>query len=151
MYTPGKLIYFKPYHFENETASAPKYFLVLKVLKDNAIIVSLPSSQNHVPANQEIVHGCLDIPEGCFNCYIFKATIPITICEWAFPLDTMLYGFWLNDFSLKDLNHTYTKEGLHYDIIGELKKNELEKVIKCFSNSSSVKRKYRRFLESPKA
>jgi len=147
LYTPGKIIYFDPFFFKNG-GSKPKYFLVLKVVDDNAIIASLPSSQSHLPTLQIIQHGCLEIPEGCINCYIFEANKPITKNGWSFGFNTFLHGLWLDDFNVTDLMATYSIEKVEYEIIGELTDEELSSVIKCFANSSSVKRRYKRMLSS---
>ena len=145
MYTPGKLIYFDPFYFKNG-GSDPKFFLVLKIIDNNAILATLPSSKVHLPAAQKIEHGCLDIPEGGINCYIFEAHQPITKCGWSFELHTFLYGMWLDDFSIETLQATHSIEGVDYEIIGELKDEELQAVIQCFRNSATVKRKYKRLL-----
>jgi hypothetical protein len=83
LYSPGKLIYFDPFYFKNGDESKPKYFLVLKVIDNNVILASLPSSKIHLPATQPIAHGCLEIPESGINCYIFEANKPITKCGWS--------------------------------------------------------------------
>lgn len=146
MYTPGKLIYFDPFHFEDGSQPKPKYFLVLKVIAGNAILASLPSSVNHLPRAQALNHGCLEIPDACINCYIFEPGRPITTSGWSFPLHTMLYGNWLDDFEVKVLEANYPIKGVDYEIIGDLTEEELNGVIHCFANSSTVKRKYRRML-----
>ena len=148
MYTPGKLIYFDPFHFENGDDSKPKYFLVLKVINNSAILASLPSSKNHLPTGHKIVHGCLEIPESCINCYIFEANKPITKDGWSFQFDTMLYGNWIDDFSIERLNSIYSIRGVDYEIVGELLDAELARIIHCFSTSSTVKRKYKKLLIS---
>lgn len=145
MYTPGKIIYFDPFFFK-KGGSKPKYFLVLKVINEVVVLASLPSSQAHLPTSQVIQHGCLEIPEACINCYIFEANRPITKHGWSFRLNTFLHGLWLDDFSITDLMATYSIENVEYEIIGELTDGELNNVIKCFANSSSVKRKYKRIL-----
>ena len=146
MYTPGTLIYFDPFHFENGNESKPKYFLVLKNIDENSILASLPSSKNHLPAGHEMIHGCLEMPESCINCYIFKANKPITKTGWSFAFDTMLYGNWIDDFNIEKLKATYSIKGVDYEIIGELIDAELEKIIHCFANSSTVKRRYKKIL-----
>lgn len=146
MYNPGKLLYFDPFYFKNKDDSAPKFFLVLKVIENNAILASLPSSQKHLPSNQELKHGCLEIPEACINCYIFEAKKPITKNGWAFNLDTILYGNWIDDYSVAVLTEKYPIEGVHYEVKGELLDNELQSIIDCFKTSSTVKRKYKRLL-----
>jgi hypothetical protein len=146
MYAAGNLIYFDPFYFKDGSPSKPKYFLVLKVINDRAILASLPSSVDHLPRNIDIKHGCIEIPEGCINCYVFKANVSITTNNWSFGLDTFLYGQWIDDFSIELLNDLYPVEEIDYHIVGELDDHELQNVIKCFSSSASVKQKYKRML-----
>jgi len=146
VYTPGRLIYFDPFHFKDGSQPKPKYFLVVKTVGNNAILASLPSSVNHLPHGQALNHGCLDIPDACINCYIFEPGRPITTSGWSFSLHTMLYGNWLQDFDVSVLKTNYPIEGVDYEIIGELTEKELEDVIRCFTGSGTVKRKYRRML-----
>lgn len=82
----------------------------------------------------------------CVNCYIFEANHPITKGGWSFPLHTMLYGNWINDFSIETLSTNHPIENVDYEVIGELTEVELKKVIECFASSSVVKRKYKRLL-----
>jgi hypothetical protein len=146
VYTPGKLIYFDPFHFKDGSQPKPKYFLVLKVVGDNVILASLPSSVNHLPSTQPLHHGCLEIPDACINCYIFEAGRPITTAGWSFPLNTMLYGNWIDDFEVSILETNYSIQGVDFEIIGELTAQELKGVTDCFATSATVKRKYRRML-----
>jgi hypothetical protein len=146
LYSPGKLIYFDPFYFKSGDESKPKYFLVLKVIGDNIILASLPSSKIHLPADQSFSHGCLEIPESCINCYIIKAKTPITKEGWSFELDTFLYGQWLDDFPLKVLQANYQIQGVDYEIIGDLTETELKNIIQCFAHSANVKRKYKKLL-----
>ena len=145
MFTPGKLLYFDPFYFK-DGGNKPKYFLVIKIVGENVILASLPSSQVHLPATQEILHGCLEIPDSGINCYIFIANRPITKCGWCFQLNTFLYGFWLDEYNIDVLSTNYSIEGVDFEVVGELKDEELQSVIECFRNSSSVKRKYKRML-----
>lgn len=145
MYTPGKLIFFDPFYF-NTGGSKPKYFLVLKSIGSNVILASLPSSQVHLPANQQINHGCLDVPDSGINCYIFEAGRPITKDGWAFNKNTFLYGMWLDEYEVSVLQSNHPIANVDYEIIGELTDDELQKVIDCFRTSSTVKRKFKRHL-----
>jgi hypothetical protein len=149
VYTPGKLIYFDPFHFKNGSASKPKYFLVLKVVENKVVLACLPSSVNHLPLDRPIVHGCLEVPEACISCYIFEKSRPITTSGWAFPFHTMLYGNWLDDFPLETLSDNYPIAGVDYEIVGDLTDVELKSVIDCFSTSATVKRKYKKWLQLP--
>jgi hypothetical protein len=146
VYTAGKLIYFDPFHFKDGSQPKPKYFLVLKVIGENAILASLPSSVNHLPRNQALNHGCLEIPEACINCYIFEPGRSITTSGWSFSFHTMLYGSWLDDYEVSSLKRNYPIAGVDYEIVGDLTEVELNGIIHCFANSSTVKRKYRRIL-----
>ena len=121
-------------------------FLVLKIIDGDAILVSLPSSVDHLPRNITVIHGCIEIPEGCINCYVFKANVVVTKNNWYFPFDTFLYGQWIDQYSIELLNDIYPIDGIDYDVIGQLTDDELASVILCFSSSASVKRKYKRLL-----
>ena len=147
MYTPGKLIYFDPFYFK-DGGSKPKYFLVIKLVNENVVLASLPSSKVHLPADQSIQHGCLEVPDSGINCYVFEANRPVTKDGWSFELHTFLYGMWLDDYPIDVLKANHSIQGVDYDIIGELSDDELRRVIDCFLNSSSVKRKYKRLLAS---
>lgn len=148
MYSPGKLIYFDPFYFKNGTQNKPKYFLVLKVIDGSAILATLPSSKKHLPEALNTKHGCLEVPEMCVNCYIFKANEPITKSGWSFKLDTFLYGNYLDDYEIVKLNENYSIEGVDYEIVGEVTDEELTNIINCFCSSSVVKRRYKRLLSS---
>jgi hypothetical protein len=73
---------------------------------------------------------------------------PDTKDGWSFDLDTFLYGNWLDDFTIENLQEPYAIEGVDYEMIGELTDDELKNIISCFANSSTVKRKYKRMLSS---
>lgn len=146
MYTPGQLIYFDPFLFK-DGSSKPKYFVVLKRINDQVVLASLPSSQAHLPANHSYTHGCLEMPESGINCYVFEAGRPVTKSGWSFPLDTFLYGMWIDEFNTETLKANHPIENVDYEIIGELTDDELRGIIDCFRNSATVKRKYRRLLD----
>jgi hypothetical protein len=149
LYTSGKLIYFDPFHFSDGKGSSPKYFLVLKVIDDKeAILACLPSSKGHLPSEQPLNHGCLEIPSAGINCYILEAHKPILKNGWSFPLVTFLHGHWLADIAIETLKNTYPINGVDYEVIGDFDDQEFAAIIKCFSNSSIVKRKYKRLLTS---
>lgn len=146
MYTPGKLIYFDPFHFGDGSPSKPKFFLVLKVYDGNALLACMPSSKKHLPSNQAIIHGCLEVPDSGINCYICLANKSITKSGWSFQEDTMLYGNWIGDYSIESLKSVYTIEKVEYEIIGDFDDEEFKKIIDCFRNSAVVKNRYRRIL-----
>lgn len=146
MYHSGSIIYFPIFYFKNGDKSKAKYFLVLKEMKDSFLLVSLPSSKNHLPRFIEQIHGCLEIPDGNICCYIFKAGQAICENAWSFERDTYLYGEYLEQYEISLLNDIYPIKDIDFEIIGTLTKKELIDVITCFTNSASVKQKHKRAL-----
>ena len=110
------------------------------------LLVSLPSSVDHLPRFVDRPHGCMEISEGNICCYIFKAGQPITQNEWAFGRDTYLYGEQLDEYEISLLEDIYPLEDIDYEIVGTLTDIELAAVIHCFANSATVKQKYKRLL-----
>jgi len=141
------MLSFDLFHFKGGD-SKPKYFIVLKVLDEQVVLACLPSSKVHLPVAQALYHGCLDQPENGINCYIMEANRPVTQNGWVFPLTTILYGMWLDDFLIPQLNERYSIEGVDYEIVGDLLPDELEQIVQCFRNSTQVKRKYKRWLHA---
>lgn len=148
MYKEGTLLFFDPFYFKNGNPASKKFFLVVKVIDNAAILACLPTSKIYIPNNIQISHGCLDDINICINCYVFTAKKPITKCGWSFELDTLLHGTQLDDFNLEDLREKHPINGVDYEVIGELTGDELENVIRCFSTSRLVKNKYKKILLS---
>ncbi len=148
MYTEGTLLFFDPFYFKNGSQPTKKFFLVIKIINNSAILACLPTSKIYIPNDIQISHGCLNEVNVCINCYIFSAKKPITKCGWSFELDTLIHGTQLDDFNLEQLKENYPINGVDYEIIGELTSDELASVIKCFSTSVLVKNKYKRILVS---
>lgn len=142
----GSILYFDPFYFKNGNKSKPKYFIILKVIDGISILASLPSSQDFRPSGFNETEGCVEIPDASFNCYIFLAKHKITSNNWAFPLDTYVYGQQIDAYEINILKDIYPVEGLDYKIIGTLLADEFEKLITCFRNSANVKRKFKRLL-----
>lgn len=146
MYHAGSIIYFPIFYFKNGSKSKPKYFLVLKELEAGLLLVSLPSSVDHLPRFIEQVHGCLEVPDGNICCYIFKSNRIICNNGWSFELDTYLYGEYLDQFEASQLDDIYPIENIDFEIIGTLTAEELAAVTACFASSASVKQKYKKLL-----
>lgn len=151
MYLPGSIIYFTPFYFNNgKTAPKNKYFIVLCQENEELIVASLPSSQDYVPAYAQKIHGCIDIPEGGFNCYHFSPTKAITTNGWNFPMPTYIYANWIDTYHLNIFQQVYVVEGVDYEIIGRLTQEEFEAIIQCFAFASTTKRKYKQILKTTK-
>ena len=82
----GDILYFDPFYFKNGNSSKPKYFIVLKISGETTIIASLPSSKDFLPATVVKKHGCVEVPEACFNCYIFEGKHICNYERMVFPI-----------------------------------------------------------------
>lgn len=142
----GDILYFDPFYFTNGNSSKPKYFIILKLLGETSLLASLPSSKAFLPASIIKKHGCIDLEEACFNCYIFKARNVITTNQWSFPLDTYVYGQQIDEYEIAILKDIYPVQNLDYKIIGTLTDTEFRLLKECFATSANVKRKYKKLL-----
>lgn len=142
----GDILYFDPFYFKNGNSSKRKYFIVLKIIGETSIIASLPSSKNFLPAKIIKKHGCIEVSEACFNCYIFEGKHIDTTNGWSFPLDTYVYGQQIDEYELSILKDIYPVQDLDFQIIGNLTAQEFTLLKDCFTKSSNVKRKYKRAL-----
>jgi hypothetical protein len=151
MYLPGSIIYFTPFYFRDGKSPAKnKYFIVLCHENENLLVESLPSSQDYVPAYAQKVHGCIDIPEGGFNCYHFSSNKPVTTDGWSFPRPTYIYANWIDTYPINIFKEVYVVEGVDYEIIGRLTREEYEAIIQCFAFAAATKRKYKQILKTVK-
>lgn len=73
IFEEGSVLYFRPFIFPDGGTPKQKYFLVPRVLEENILLASLPTSQDHIPAFVERRHGCIELPDINFNCYFFSA------------------------------------------------------------------------------
>jgi hypothetical protein len=147
VYQEGAILFFNPFFFKDGNGSKPKYFIVLKVIGENAIVASLPSSQDYVPAAANTSKTCCnDLPEAGFNCFVFAANQIVTNNDWSFPKTTFLYGKQLDEYSIEKLKDRYPIEGINYEVMGKLKTKIYQQVVACFKSSAVVKRKFKNLL-----
>jgi len=147
MYIEGNILYFTPFHFKGaKTQPKNKYFIVLKTIEDLTILVSLPSSQDHVPCEDEIEYGCIERPDKNFNCFVFSPDVIVTENNKSFPKKTFIYGAYLDTHNIPHLYNKYRIEGMDYEVFGKLLPNVYEELINCLKNSKAVNNKYRRML-----
>lgn len=145
MFEPGTLYYFKPFYFDDGN-SKPKYFLSLYSDETTVIVATLPSSVDYVPGHLDKKHGCLNDLQSDFNAYYCAPDVAMTASGWSFPTHTFLYGHWVNTYPFKDLMETYQVEGVDYEVVGKLRTDELNSIIKCFLKARTIKNKVRRLL-----
>lgn len=146
MFVAGTIIYFTPFYFKNSAPSKSKYFIVLKEVDDHFILASLPSSKIHLPHRIPENHGCIEVPEGCINCYLFEAGRSVCTNGFAFPRLTAVYGQQIDQYEKAKIQENYPLEGVDYETIGQLTPPELENLLSCLRNSAVVKRRYKRVL-----
>jgi hypothetical protein len=103
------------------------------------ILASLPSSRDFRPANSSETHGCVEVAEACFNCYVFKGGFPVTTHNWAFPLDTFVYGQQIDEYEIATLQDIYPLQGLDYKILGRLKDAEFQQFEELFRSICKCK------------
>jgi hypothetical protein len=140
------LIYFDPFYFKNGNTAKPKYFLILKQLSNKIIIASLPTRKDTVPSNEEVSFGCVELPDINFNCFVLQENMEVTECGKCLPEKTFLYGHQLDEHEIDLLKVLYPNEGSDYTIIGKMKSDIFENIIKCFKSSKTVKNKFKKVL-----
>lgn len=146
MFTEGVVIYISPFYFKNGNSSKNKYFIVLKVVDNQIVIASLPTSSNKAPSLIQTAHGCNNDVERCFNCYAYQADRVIADNGFSFPQNTYVYGNEVEDYSLQTLQLNYKIEGVDYEIMGTLTKHEYIALSKCLKQSTSIRRGIKKYL-----
>lgn len=147
MFQVKQIIYFNEFYFKNGNTAKPKYLIILGRLEDKTIIASLPTRTNNSPSLVDKKHGCVNLDERCFNCYIFEPGR--TICEnnFSFELPTFIYGNQVEDYELEILEAVYKIPGVDYEVKGSLNDSEFQAVLECILKSSSTKRKIKKLLQ----
>lgn len=146
MFTEGIVIYISPFYFKNGNSSKKKYFIVLKVVDNQILIASLPTRSNKAPSLIQTEHGCNNDTDRCFNCYAFQANRVITQNGFSFPINTFIYGNEVEDYMLQTLELNYKIEGIDYEIMGILTKQEYKDICACLKQSTSIRRGIKKHL-----
>ncbi|HEX9513659.1 MAG TPA: hypothetical protein VF939_24375 [Puia sp.] len=147
MFLQGQVVYFNSFVFKNGNDPKPKYFIILKNLGDTTIIGSLPTRTNTAPSFITISHGCINLDERCYNCYLFQKDKIICQNGFSFDLPTYIYGDQIEDYEVEKLEEMYKIRGVDYEILDTLNEDEYNAIINCLLNSQSVKRKIKKYLQ----
>ncbi|GAA3522757.1 hypothetical protein GCM10022393_41740 [Aquimarina addita] len=146
MFDLFKILYITPFYFPNGQSSPKnKYYIPIYIDKDEIVFAFLPTRTIKVP-KEKATHGCLNISNQNYSCYIFKKDIEVTDCGFYFDFDTCVYSYQLNEFSKQMLSEIYKVEDVDFEVIGELKKSEKIELLNCFINSRYIKRKIKKAL-----
>jgi len=146
VFSEGTIIYFTPFYFKNGNTSKNKYFIVLKLVDDKIVLGSLPTRSNKIPSFINVSHGCVNDDASSVNCYVFGSEIKICDNGFSFGLSTFCYGNEVEDYEMSILEEVYCVEGVDYEVVGVLLKNEFDGLIQCIKQSKSVKRRIQRLL-----
>lgn len=138
----GSLLYFDPFVFKNGATPKPKYFVVLSAMENKRVLLaSLPTSQDHVPSDVEVVRGCVSISERNVNVFVFEEGDQVTE-SFGFPLRTFIYGEQVDEYSedyLESMSANMTDLGLMFSEL-------LNKLKECLKQATNIKRRYRSWL-----
>jgi hypothetical protein len=149
VFIQGSLLLFTPFKFKNNTEPKDKFFLVLRISDDGQMVVApLPTSVNRLPLVINKPHGCIDVPERCHNCYLFEPGKIICDSGFSFNKPTFIYSNDIDSYEIDNLKANYPLIGRNYQEMGILHPAELEALLDCIKNSSSVKRRVKRMLFS---
>ncbi len=147
MFEEGELLYFEPFIFPDGGTPKNKYFVVLKEMKDDFLLASLPTSKDHVPSDVTFEKGCLEIPERNVNVYVFKAQEPVT-SSFSFPLPTFIYGALLRKYPRQSSSNQISSGESTVKSLGHINETLFSELIDCLRHSAMVKGKYRKLLNS---
>lgn len=147
MFQSKQVIYFNEFYFKNGNTAKPKYLIILARIEDKTIVASLPTRTNTAPMLVDKAHGCVNLDNRCFNCYVFEPGKAICENGFAFEMPTFIYGNQVEDYEIEILEDVYTIQGVDYEEKGILKETEFKAIIDCILNSSSTKRKIKKLLQ----
>ena len=147
MFLPGQIIYFpNNFYFKNGNTAKPKYFIVLAKHDDKIIIGALPTRKNNVPSFVNVPHGCINIDERCYNCYVIQKDRIIGENGFSFYEPTFIYGDQIEDYEVEIFEDIYTIEGIDYVIEDTLTGDEFSALKECLLNSKNVRNKIKKYL-----
>ena len=141
MYHTGELIKFSPFVFKNGNQPKPKYCIVLGQIDDKVMMVSLPTSKDHVPSDVTLEHGCVDIPERGVNAFVFNPSDQVT-SSFSFPRPTFVYGEQVDEYEQKYLDEM----GGTIERLGQIDPVMFQAIKDCLKKARLLRRKYRKLL-----
>lgn len=147
MFLPKQVIYFNPFYFKNGNIAKPKYFIILARINNKTIVASLPTRTNNAPSLVQKTHGCINLDDRFFNCYVFEPGKSICENGFSFPLPTFIYGNQVEDYEVEILENTYKIPGVDYEEMGILTESEFTSILACIINSSATRRKIKKLLQ----
>lgn len=143
---PFEILYFPNFIFKNGATPKAKFFITLKNLNGEIVVVSLPTSKDFVPDNIKI-EGCIEYPDKCISCFCFlKDKVICNGTGFKFSVDTFIYANSVDTYSLAKLTEYYPIKDIDYFIKGTLSEPYRTHLLKCLKNSHDLKRKIKKIL-----
>jgi len=143
---PFEILFFPNFIFKNGATPKPKFFITLKNIGNEIMVVSLPSSQDFVPDSIK-VEGCIEYPDRFISCFCFlQNTVICNDTGFKFLKDTFIYASYVDTYSLAKLSERYPVKGIDYIIKGTLSKPYKTNLVNCLKNSQGLKRKIKKIL-----
>ena len=151
MFNKGNLLYFEPFLFKNGALPKNKYMVVLgEDLEGQMILVSLPTSKDHIPSDSGFSVGCVDLPERQVNVFVFPANVPIAYTKdgsmFAFKVNTFVYGSDIDTYPVATFNMQISRCDTKVRVVGTLSESCFSSLLECLKGSRMVKNKYKRLL-----
>ena len=151
MFDKGNLLYFEPFLFKNGAPPKNKYMVVLGEDSDGQmILVSLPTSKDHVPGDLEMSAGCIDLPNRQVNVFVFPANVPVAYTKegsmFAFKVNTFVYGSNIDAYPVATFDLQISRSETNVRFVGVLSDNYFSSLIECLKASKMVKNKFKRLL-----
>ncbi len=146
MFKAGHIYFFAAFKFNNGDTPTEKYFIVLKETKNSILIGTLPTRNNKIPSFVDKNHGCINIEERMYNCYLFEKNKSVCNNGFSFDMPTFVYGSDLDYYPKEKFIADHPVEGEDFLEKGELSVDEFKNVVECFKNSSGVKHRIKRDL-----
>lgn len=143
---PFEILYFPNFIFKNGAPPKPKFFITLKNIDDEIIVVSLPTSKDFVPDDIK-VEGCIEYPDKFISCFCFlKNKVICNDTNFKFIVDTFIYANSVDTYSLTKLSEHYQIKNIDYFSKGTLSESYKTNLLNCLRNSHDLKRKIKRIL-----
>lgn len=121
-------------------------------MEGDILLASLPTSKDHVPADLELKHGCMDEPERMFNVFVFLAGENVANKEdgtsFAFKKNTFIYGADLDVYPAGQFDLQERMAQTSIEKIGAMNESIFNELVACLSESKMVKNKFRKMLQN---
>jgi hypothetical protein len=139
-FNPFEILYFPTFIFKNGAQPKAKFFITIMNIKNEVIVVSLPTSQDFIP-DALLVEGCIEHPTRFISSYCFFPEIKIcSDSDFAFALNTFIYADQVDAYDASILERQYPVENVDYYRKGTLLEDKQSDLLDCLINSKQLRR-----------